>query len=158
MTVIPWFLIPGRPYPIQVYLHACSLYSSNPKIGQRGAAEATRAKFDLKTFSHSTVCRSFRSFEQARKLSLENRFGEKLKPCDAETPLFVGVAAKVGTTKEDNSHSAGRFPSAIDTAARRKYMTKFFPNFLFEAKIGIIESISLQFVENWHKKSMVLLI
>ena len=169
MTVIPWYLIPGRPYPIQIYLYACALYSTNPEIGQRGAAEATRAKFDLKTFSHSTVCRSFKSFEQARELALGKRFGEEMKAGGAGSPLFVlpdrqaggrqtGAAANAGAKKAEAPHPAWRFPSANDTAARRKGMAKFFPKYPCDAKAGGIETISRRFVEDWHKKSGVLLI
>jgi len=40
-------LIIGRPYPLQVYQFACSYCSSNPGIGQRGAAAATREKREI---------------------------------------------------------------------------------------------------------------
>ena len=158
VVVIPWFLIPGRPYPIQVYLHACGLYSSNPEMGQRGVAEATRIKFKLDTFSHSTVSRSFRSFEQAHKQSLENKYGEEVKASGAGSPKLVGAAAKACANPEEGAHPDKRFPAAGDTAARREEMAKFFPKFPCDTKTGSIEAISRQFVENWHKKSVVLLI
>ena len=165
VTVIPWYLIPGRPYPIQIYLYACTLYSKNPEIGQRGAAEATRAKFDLKTFSHSTVCRSFKSFEQSRELALGKRFGEAAKAGGVGAPLFVmpvggqsGPAAKADAKKAEAPRPAGRFPSTDDTSERREGMAKFFPTYPCDAKIGDIESISRRFAENWHKKNTVLLI
>ena len=63
VVYVPWFLIIGRPYPIQVYLYACDLYSSEQGYGQREVAKATREKFKLKTFSHSTVCRSFKTLK-----------------------------------------------------------------------------------------------
>lgn len=61
--IIPEFLIPGRHYPIYVYIYAMVLYSSNPEMGQRKAAEQTRKRFDLVTFSHSTLCRVMKSLE-----------------------------------------------------------------------------------------------
>ena len=61
--IIPAFLIPGRPYPIYVYIYAIVLYSSNPAMGQREAAEKTRKRFDLVTFSHSTLGRAMRKLE-----------------------------------------------------------------------------------------------
>ena len=143
---------------MQIYLYACALYSANPEIGQRGAAEATRAKYELETFSHSTVCRSFKSFEQARLLALGKRFGEELEAGGSGPPLFVGPSAKSGADKTGALRPAGRFPSASDTAARREGMAKFFPDYPCNAKIGDIESISRRFAENWHKKSMVMLI
>ena len=165
MIVIPWYLIPGRPYPIQVYLHACSLYSTKPEIGQRGAAEATREKYGLETFSHSTVCRSFKSFEQARELALGKRFGEEIKAGGAGAPLFAmpagvqsGPSEKAGTGKAAAPQTVSRFPSLADTAERRERMSKFFPKYHCDVKIGDIESISRRFAENWHKKNRVLLI
>ena len=158
VTVIPWFLIPGRPYPLQTYMYACGLYGSNPEIGQRGAAEATRAKYELETFSHSTVCRSFKSFEQARERALERKFGEEIKAGGTEAPPLVGPATKAGGGKAGAPHPAGRFPSAADTAGRREGVARFLPKYPCNAKIGDIESISRGFVENWHKKNRVLLI
>jgi len=60
---IPKLLIPGRPYPIYVYLFGIALYSSNPKMGQREAAEKTRKRFDLATFSHTTLGRAMKRLE-----------------------------------------------------------------------------------------------
>ena len=160
VTVTPWFLMPGRPYPIQIYLHACALYSTNPEISQRGAAEATRAKFGLEKFSHSTVCRSFKSFEQAREFALAKRFGEEIKYGGAGAPLLVMPTGRQPSPAEKGGapYPAGRIPSVADTAERRERMSKFFPKYPFNAKIGDIESISRRFAENWHKKCMVLLI
>ena len=53
--ILPEFMIPGRPYPIYVYIYAIVLYSSNPKMGQREAAERTGKRFGIEKFSHSTV-------------------------------------------------------------------------------------------------------
>ena len=153
VIVIPWFLIPGRPYPIQIYLYACNLYSTSPSLGQRGVAEATRKKFKLKAFSHSTVSRSFRSFEQCRELSLENKIGKEFKDSTSETPKLIGPAAKADAKKDKRPHSEGRFPSVIDTLARRKEMRGFFPKLTSTAKIADIESTSGQFVESRHKKT-----
>jgi len=146
-------------------MYACALYSSNPEMGQRGAAEATRAKFDLKTFSHSTVCRSFKSFEQTRELALGKRFGEAVKGGGAGAPLFVmpagrraGPAAKADANKPGAPRPAGRFPSSADTAERCGRMSKFFPKYPCDAKTGDIESISRRFAENWHKKGGRLLL
>ena len=165
VIVIPWFLIPGRPYPLQIYLYACTMYSSTPEIGQRGVAEAARTKFGLETFSHSTVCRSFKLFEQARELALEKRYGEEIKDGGAGAPPLVmpagrqtGPAAKADAKKAEAPRPAGRFPSTDDTAERREGMAKFFPTYPCDAKIGDIEPISRRFAENWHEKNRVLLI
>jgi len=48
IVIIPEFLVPGRPYPVYVYLYAINLYSSAPEKGQRQAAEETRKFFGLR--------------------------------------------------------------------------------------------------------------
>jgi len=161
VVIIPWFLIPGRPYPIQIYLYACKLYSSNPDIGQRGAAESTRTKFKLKTFSHSTVSRSFRTFEQSQKQSLEQRFGEELKICGAEIKNLVAAATKIEEDNEQRNEAppdAKHFPSIKDTAVRREKMAVFLQEFDCHSKETNIEIAGRQFVETWHKRTLRLLL
>ena len=166
VVIIPWYLIPGRPYPIQVYLFASELYSSDPKLGQRGAAEATRIKFDLETFSHSTVCRSFKSIEDAQRLSLEHRFGEEAE-IDHTKGITIIKSVPKASTKGDKAENSGtdkkqhkdrRFPSVTDTADRRKALRGFLPKFKKNAKIIKIETAGCRFVKNWHKKSGRLLL
>jgi hypothetical protein len=61
--ILPEFLIPGRPYPIYVYLYAIMIYSTNLCMGQREAAEITRKRFGLETFSHTTLGRAMKRIE-----------------------------------------------------------------------------------------------
>jgi hypothetical protein len=62
IVIIPEFIVPGRPYPVYVYLYAIDIYSSDPGKGQRRAAEETRKFFGLMTFAHTTLGRALRSF------------------------------------------------------------------------------------------------
>ncbi|MDR1489086.1 MAG: hypothetical protein LBS65_01175 [Desulfovibrio sp.] len=62
IVIIPAFLLPGRPYPVEIYLHAIDLYSRAPERGQRWAAEETRKRFGLETFAHTTLGRAMRAF------------------------------------------------------------------------------------------------
>jgi len=84
--IIPEFLIPGRPYPIYVYIYAIVLYSSNPDMGQREAAERTRKRFDLVKFSHSTLCRAMKRLE-----ALINTNAEKPEPEQPSASRFPSV-------------------------------------------------------------------
>jgi len=158
VLVIPWFLIPGRAYPIQVYLYACGLYSSSPNLGQRGVAKATRAIFRLGKFSHSTVSRSFKAFEQSRKKALGQRFGEELEVSYDETSTLANAAADSGDKNDEAAHTLKRFPSVMDTAERRKEMAVFLQRFLSASKEGDIEAAGRQFVKYWHKKTQRLLL
>jgi hypothetical protein len=157
VVLLPWFLIPGRPYPAQIYLYACELYSSNPDIGQRGVAKATRSKFKLSTFSHSTVSRSFRSFEEAKKRTLDSKFGEEVAICGTGLPMLIAAAPKT-VSKSAKVDSEKRFRSTVDTLTRREAMCGFFPKFISGAKRSEIESISIQFMEDWYKKNRRLLL
>jgi hypothetical protein len=62
IVLIPEFLVPGRPYPLYVYLYAIALYSNMPEKGQRWAAEETRKRFGLATFAHTTLGRALKAF------------------------------------------------------------------------------------------------
>ena len=89
---------------------------------------------------------------------MENKYGEELKADGAEGPVLVGAATKARANLEGDAQPGGHFPSATDTAARRVEMAKFLPKFPSGAKIADIWANIRQFVWNWHKKSMVLLI
>jgi hypothetical protein len=159
VVVIPWFLIPGRPYPIQVYLSACDMYSTNPGYGQRAVAEATKRKFKLEKFSHSTVCRSFKKIEQFQRDALDSRLGGEFrgygdrskKPADAP-------AGKLAIDQKEAS-AARRFPTVEDTARRRAEMAIFLQTLHnTAAKYGGIEAAGIIFVKYWHGKTKRLLI
>jgi hypothetical protein len=62
IVIIPDFLVPGRPYPVYVYLFAIDLYCQNSQMGQRAAAKATKEHFGLATFAHTTLGRAMKSF------------------------------------------------------------------------------------------------
>jgi hypothetical protein len=158
VTVIPWYLIPGRPYPLHVYQFASSYYSNHPKTGQRGTAEATRLKFNLKTFSHSTVSRSFRSFEQAQKAALENWYGEEVEITGDGSLVVIDAALKAVDTDSspdisEKPYSARRFPSTAGTARRREAMAWFLPKFQKDAKTADIEAAGCRFVKDWNEKN-----
>ena len=74
------FHIPRRPYPIYVYLYGIILYSSNPEMGQREAAEKTRKHFGLETFSHTTLGRAIIKLELRIKAFEGKSDGEELTP------------------------------------------------------------------------------
>jgi hypothetical protein len=170
VVIIPWYLIPGRPYPVQVYQFACSYYSMNPNAGQREAAKVTRDKFGLKTFSHSTVSRSFKSFEYAQNKALKNSYGEEIEIINSGEELIVVTPASKDTTKcaeegeeefadlSEDSHTERRFPSVSDTANRRNLMMSFLPKFQNDSKLATIESVGREFVLNWHEKYRRLLL
>jgi len=156
-VVIPWFLIPGRPYPIQIYLFALDLYSTNPDIGQRAVAKATRDRFKLKKFAHTTVGRSFKALEQSRQKALESRFGNELKASSDETQIPSSEAENNADNTQKKQENR-QFPSVLEIAARRRAMAEFLQKFHNSIKkVGFKAAVQL-FVKYWYRKTKRLLL
>ena len=77
IVVIPEFLIPGRPYLIEIYLYSIDIYSMSPEKGQRWAAESTRKKFGLTTFSHTTLGRALKRLAMRLEEAVPLNSGEE---------------------------------------------------------------------------------
>ena len=111
-VLIPEFLIPGRPYPLYIYLYAIDLYSSNPEMGQREAAEKTRKRFGLTTFSHTTLGRALKRFI---KVIDEDKLTE-----EATTDLTASVSETDIREFDSGSSSLQRsFPTVEKTGSMR---------------------------------------
>lgn len=158
IIVVPWFLIPGRPFPIQIYLYACNEYSTNPSHGQRWAAEATRVKYNLKTFSHTTLGRVFKSLEEFQKSAFESRFGDEVKSERNTNPSSAINTIKITNDEHKAPIEKQRFPSVGDTAERRVLMSNFLRLFNKAAEGGNIGAASNEFVTYWYDKTRRLLL
>ena len=156
---MPYFLVPRRRYPIFVYLFALDIYCSNLGKGQRAAAEETREKFGLKTFSHTTLGRFFRALEG----SIEDAAREgcaKREPqggVDAADVTMEGSAGE-GAKRE---HAVGEraFPNAKCTAERREAMSVFLSGFHRAVEGGSsISDACRDIVKHWYERTSRLLI
>jgi len=59
ISLIPWFLAPGRPFPIFVYLYAVLQYYNSGQKSMQSSAMATRELFRLSSnFGKSTISRT----------------------------------------------------------------------------------------------------
>jgi hypothetical protein len=105
--VVPEFLLPGRRYPVYAYLYAMGLYSSNPQMSQREAAEQTRKLFGLKTFSHTTLGRAMKKLEKLIKKDEQSK---------SQTEPSVEVQSEL--MKEDGNTRV--FPTVGQTRQRRE--------------------------------------
>ena len=74
------------------------------------------------------------------------------------SPTLIGSAAKNSIKNKAESQSRKHFPAVIDTLARREAMRGFFPKLPYGAIRSDIESVSIQFVEKWNKKTRRLLL
>jgi ParB family chromosome partitioning protein len=60
MLILPEYLLPGRPCPLEVYLFAINEYCGGRGVSQRHAAETARERFGLATFAHTTLGRALK--------------------------------------------------------------------------------------------------
>ena len=125
VVVIPAYLIPRRPYPVQVYLYAIDLYSSNPAMGQREAAEITRKQFGLQHFAHTTLGRALKAFVRNIEEASEYRDDETYEP-DVEGSLQHAGRTKSNEAKQksDTRKQCG-IPTTQTTASWRKLAARF---------------------------------
>jgi len=107
--ILPEFVIPGRPFPIYIYLFAIMTYCLNKLMGQREAARRTREYFGLKTFSHTTLGRAMKKLEEQIKKHYE-------EPQIQEEP------------KAKPEPTARKFPSTEQTRARRDRVAAYLIN------------------------------
>jgi len=114
VVILPDFVVPGRRYPVYVYLYAIDLYSANPDKGQRWAAAATRRYFGLTTFAHTTLGRALKAF-------VRNTEDEA---ADEDAFAEGSTAAK-----------AAEFPTAQATGLLRKKAARFFQGRLATAPV-----------------------
>ena len=158
VVVVPWFLIIGSPYPIQIYLYACEKYSANPSRSQRWAAEDTRIKFELETFSHTTLGRAFKSLDEFQKRSLERRFGRGVKFSNGVVEPSSLDSKTIDGGEANPPKGIRSFPSVDDTAARRKIVLKFLHPFCETAKKASAEAAGREFVNCFYDKTRQLLL
>jgi len=63
VSVIPWFVVVGRPYPIFAYLFAIANYGKAERKSLEESAATVRKQFGISGFHKSTVSRSIRAME-----------------------------------------------------------------------------------------------
>ena len=136
VIILPYYLLPGRKYPISVYLYAISLYSSNPDMGQREAAEKTRKKFNLEKFSHTTLGRSFKALEKSVNEIIEQ-----------DKAVIPEIRADIK-----------RFPTVHDTFNRRKKLAAFLGDLYEKDNISQIDIQTRKIVKSWYDKHKRLLL
>jgi hypothetical protein len=142
IVIIPVFVIPRRPYPVQVYLYAIDLYSSNPAMGQREAAEVTRKHFGLPSFAHTTLGRVLKAFvriiEESIGFSGEHSDNE-LCELDGKGAIFHANDAE-SEEQESDARKRISFPTTQATAEVRKRAAR-----ILEGKISW--RVPKQFIE-----------
>jgi len=122
-------------------------------MGQRGVAKATREKFGLSKFSHSTLCRTFKALENAiAKASAPSENNGSDTACERQDKSEIDAAS----SKPEAPKRI--FPSAADTAERRREMAAFIKSTLEGNKTEDIIEISRIIVKYWYDKYKRLII
>jgi hypothetical protein len=129
IVIIPEFFVPGRPYPVYVYLYAIDLYSSAPEKGQRQAAEETRKFFGLTTFVHTTLGRALKAFISV------------ISGCTMMLDESETVA--------DGEAKSSGFPTAQATARLRKQAASFLQGILSRTELRQIISACCGLSRKW---------
>jgi len=89
VSLIPWFMLPRRKYPVTTYVFA-AWYSTLPeeKAGVRKTGEVVRELFELNTFDPSTVWRT-----RAEISRIYGEQGENEDPISIQEPKIASTAA-----------------------------------------------------------------
>jgi hypothetical protein len=73
ISMIPWFMIVGRPYPVFAYVYAIGHYQRAEKKSLEESAATVRKLFGIRNFHKSTVSRSISAMEEFLEASRLDR-------------------------------------------------------------------------------------
>jgi hypothetical protein len=73
VSLILWFMLPNRPYPVFVYLYAIWHYHNTGQESQQRSAKAASKLFGISSLNKSTVCRSIKAMRDFLGLSQIDR-------------------------------------------------------------------------------------
>ena len=135
-VIIPPVKVPHRPYALEVYLYAVNLYSENPKMSQRAAADATKKEFKLESFSHTTIGRAVKalSLMLTQHSAILNEPATSLASFDVDAKIEMETDTKEATTEAEKGHKQmadeneckKNIPAAKDTKKKREIISAFF--------------------------------
>ena len=158
IVMLPDFLVPKRPYPIYVYLYAIDLYSTNPDMGQREVAEATRERFGLESFAHTTLGRALKAFvhnvqavEKPTEAYPSDAPGSDRGEDECQDANAARAAREEEEEEDSQPDSQPSFPTTRLTYALRKHVAKILGG---KASQGIRQAITycLELAGTWFKE------
>jgi hypothetical protein len=92
VSLIPWFMLPGRPFPMFVYIYSICHYHKSGKKSLDESAAAAGTLFGINSFNKSTLSRNNKALEEFFDLSPLDR---PLKVEGYETPTDKDTIARV---------------------------------------------------------------
>jgi hypothetical protein len=113
IALIPWFMLPDRPYPIFVYLYAVRHYDSSVRKSMSLSAAAAGKLFRISGFSKSTVSRTLKVMDD-----LLIRF-QITGPLPVDEPVTPSAAETAGRVSEllESCQSMEMIKDALGTEA-----------------------------------------
>jgi len=117
ISLIPWFMLPGRPYPIFTYVYAIWHYQASGKKSMRLSAAAAGRIFGAGSFNKSTLCRNLRAmarlfemFQIDSPLSVEARAAPSAEEVIGAIPELLRGCPPIGELGEMYDGQACRLP------------------------------------------------
>jgi len=121
ISLIPWVMLPGRPYPIFLYLFAIWHYYSSEKKSMRLSAEAAGKLFGISSLNKSTISRNIKAmdrlftiFQIDRPLSTESREAPSIKDIIRDIPKMLKECPSIEKLKEMYGDRAGQLPEQVN--------------------------------------------
>ena len=88
VSLIPWFLVVGRPYPVFIYAYGIGHYQKSDKKSLDDSATVVRKVFGVSKFHKSTLSRSITAMDELVDISL---FDEAIHADVLERPIAPSV-------------------------------------------------------------------
>lgn len=121
ISLIPWFMLPDRPYPIFIYIYSIWHYLNSERKSQRLSAEVTRELFGLNSFNKSTICRNlkvmehlFAIFQINRPLSTDTQEAPSIKDIISDIPKVLKECPSIETLRGIYGDRAAQLPERIN--------------------------------------------
>jgi len=134
ISLIPWFMAPGRPYPVFVYLYAIWHYHKTGKKSLKQSAAAAGKLFKIKSFDKSTVCRAIKAMKDiadAARITAPLSVEEPEMPADDEVlrqiPELIGGGLSADALKGKYGGMIGSLPGPVRQAVALDAMLNEIP-------------------------------
>lgn len=135
ISLIPWFMLPGRPYPVFIYAFANWHYVNSKQKSMRLSAAATSRIFGISDFNKATVSRSIKSMEQLfSNLQIDKPLSINETDMYATTELIERIPEILSSfqvtkaLKKTNEYKCVQLPPPIRRVNNIQYVFSHIPN------------------------------
>ena len=140
ISLVPWFLLKDRPYPIFVYLYAILHYFNSEQKSMQRSAMVTSAIFGVIKFNKSTLCRSIKAmkclisdFQMESPLSVEESDIPSSEEIISRILDLLNNCPTIDTLAKECQVKTGSLPPPVRDADEVSYAFSKIPKELFDA-------------------------